>query len=369
MARASLQVAGVVIAFAGLSACREEKGTLVDVVLSLSETLGASRVDRVTILVDGRKAPDEMDVPVQPAPGLKRGYWLGRWARADDVVPVVETAYVGERVVGDALGHWSVGQVFDMPIEPSAQGGAGGAGGSGGTGGGAGGSGGTGGSGGGAGGNGGGAGGGGGGASGAGGAGGVGGSAGSGGTSPDAGMDASGGTGGTIDAGSDAPDAGPDCSTYCAAVTSNVCSFLYSSPAECLATCNGFNWPIGSSGSAEEDSLQCRIHYMATDCVYGSAMGGYFNSASGRLCPMTGPCYAYCDALAQNCAGIVADADNRTSCLNDCRGFAWDDTGRLVTSGAKGECFMYWAGFAGRATSNKQVECPKAVVGSLSACK
>jgi hypothetical protein len=56
------------------------------------------------------------------------------------------------------------------------------------------------------------------------------------------------------------------------------------------------------------------------------------------------------------------------SCVADCKTFTWGDNGQLVASGPKGECFMYWAGFAGRATSNKQMECPKAVVGST-VCK
>jgi hypothetical protein len=358
MARASLQIAGVVIFFAGLSAC-EDNGTLVRVVLSLSESFGTgtSRPDRVTIEVDGRRGHDQTNVPEQPEAGRKLGYWLGRWVGAHETVPIVEIAYQSSNEVGRASGYWSVGPDFDMPIAPSAQGGASGDGGGGAGGGGMGGMGGMGGAGGddgGAGGNG-------------GGAGGAGGSAGSGGTGADAGMDASGGAGGTVDGGADAPDGGPDpCIGYCMAMA-NKCPFIYPHN-DCLDTCHGFHWPTGSPGG-EDNSIQCRIDHIPFDCRYAGAMGGCSTlQICGQLCPPAGPCGAYCDALTQNCAGTGGDADNVQSCLADCMTFKWEDDGKLVSSGPKGECFMYWAGFAARASSDKQADCHKAVVGST-ACQ
>jgi hypothetical protein len=369
----------MVLSIASLAGCRKDSSAGSLVVLALSRSTAISDQATVDINLDGtdveQLAADQ--IPPGPVP-LERGYWIGRIASQ---VEVKVTATMGGVPVGSAQKSWQ-GATLSLEITPitSGSGGAGGGGVSGtggldaGSGSGGSGSGGAGPDGGGAGGR----------DGSMGGAGGVVGAGGSG-----VGGAGVGGAGGRLDGGGpggaspdgsagdagDARDGGMtdcspivvtptyDCDTYCAAVAAAPNCLLYQSAADCKATCLSFGWKgPSSSANAMENTLQCRMSTIGDDCDYGGAKGGGY-------CPFS-PCTVYCDALKKNCTGAVPAADI-THCMADCTaGVTWTDSDLLTNRGNTGECFIYWAAFAGRPeeSANIAADCSNADLHSSTVC-
>jgi hypothetical protein len=304
---------GCIVILFGIAAAPGCQGTMVW--LSLSRTADVDPAVHVEVRLDGTLAKTYTLIPVDP-PAIKRI----DIERSAAVVTIKERALVADHVVAQITAEWSGGTFLWIVGAPGTSG-----------------------------------------------SGGANGDAGGAGLDAPSGEGASGSAGasGQTDAG-DAGDVGPNdrgagdtpcpsdaivvhtCAEYCGLVIGNSrCSVLY--PAgDCLATCESFGWRSNSVvPHAEENTLECRIETLGGCYSQATTAGG--SAAGGKICP-SNPCTAYCDALDRNCAGAPHPyAGSRSGCMAACGGFAWKNDGILIATGAVLDCFLYWAGQAGRA--------------------
>jgi hypothetical protein len=133
------------------------------------------------------------------------------------------------------------------------------------------------------------------------------------------------GMGGTGGMGTPMPSSA-SCRTYCSDITTNCQAALsqYKDEADCLAYCNGANWPAGNAADQSGNSIACRLYHSdaakgdpAIHCAHAGPAGG---DVCGQIDTRTDPPTAYVrvDRMGNPAVATALVSDSaRKSAFND----------------------------------------------------